>query len=391
MQVLRSAVFVDFDNVYLGLRNLDPAAAETFATKPSSWLDWLTSGRADATHRRFLMLVCYMNPNSFSRYRNCFTDSGFHVVDCPPLTASGKTSADMAMALDIMDTLAHPVRYDEFVIASADADFTHVVQRLRAHDRRTTLVTARQASAAYTSTCDVLIGPAQLLTALLPVRVEPVPVEMRAEDVERAVAAVRSAVAGQSPPLRLNTAAQRAQAAVPAVIPSRWAGAGSFSAFLRRFAPDLVIDTGPPGSVAAPIRATPVAPEPGATAMKVARATRTPALSAAAYARVFEELAGPWGEGSEAPIQLSKLVRDRTEAHGAAVSRTAANAVIRLLCSGYTYPQPSTAQSLAAAFLQAVLCRCENAGLTLSPAEIADLAVWIGAPVPATTAQAPAA
>jgi hypothetical protein len=130
----------------------------------------------------------------------------------------------------------------------------------------------------------------------------------------------------------------------------------------------------------------------GATAMKVVRATGAPALPTAAYTRVFEELAGPWGEGLEPPLHFGKLVRDRTAERGPAISRTAANAVIRhLVFSGYRYPQTSTAQDLATAFLDGILTRCGEAGLSLSPTEIADLAAWIGAPVPTGAVQAPAA
>src|SRR3954468_8948198 len=38
---LRSALFVDFDNIYLGLQREDPVAAEQFATDPGRWLLWL--------------------------------------------------------------------------------------------------------------------------------------------------------------------------------------------------------------------------------------------------------------------------------------------------------------------------------------------------------------
>ena len=38
---VRSALFVDFDNIYLGLQREDPNAAEQFATNPSHWLHWL--------------------------------------------------------------------------------------------------------------------------------------------------------------------------------------------------------------------------------------------------------------------------------------------------------------------------------------------------------------
>ena len=40
----RCAMFVDFDNVYIGLRRLDPDAAEAFATDPGHWLAALESG-----------------------------------------------------------------------------------------------------------------------------------------------------------------------------------------------------------------------------------------------------------------------------------------------------------------------------------------------------------
>ena len=38
---VRSALFVDFDNVYIGLKKLDSAAAERFAKNPQRWLAWL--------------------------------------------------------------------------------------------------------------------------------------------------------------------------------------------------------------------------------------------------------------------------------------------------------------------------------------------------------------
>ena len=34
---LRCALFVDFDNVYIGLQRLDPSAAEAFASAPTHW------------------------------------------------------------------------------------------------------------------------------------------------------------------------------------------------------------------------------------------------------------------------------------------------------------------------------------------------------------------
>lgn len=53
---LRAAMFVDFDNVYTGLRALDPAAAERFATDPGQWLRAITEAdQANGKLARFLI------------------------------------------------------------------------------------------------------------------------------------------------------------------------------------------------------------------------------------------------------------------------------------------------------------------------------------------------
>jgi len=157
---LRSALFVDFDNVYIGLARLDPAAAEAFATDPGHWLSELGQGSdvdGDLT-RRFLVRACYLNPSVYSRFRPNFTRAGFQVVDCPSLTQQGKSSADINLVLDAVDALAATTRYDEFVIVSADADFTPLAQRCRADDRRVTIITASPAASAYRSVADTVIG-----------------------------------------------------------------------------------------------------------------------------------------------------------------------------------------------------------------------------------------
>jgi hypothetical protein len=60
---LRSALFLDFDNIYLGLRRLDEKAADAFATTPETWLTWLESGpgATSALSRRFLIRNVYLN------------------------------------------------------------------------------------------------------------------------------------------------------------------------------------------------------------------------------------------------------------------------------------------------------------------------------------------
>jgi hypothetical protein len=160
---MKSALFVDFDNVYSQLRQLQPDAAERFARHPSEWIGWLTGSLAlpephgEAQKRRLLVRRCYLNPNWYQTYRHAFLRAGFEIVDCPPVTSQGKTSTDIHMVLDVVDLLQHQTHYDEFIVFSADADFTPLLRKLRRFDRRTTVLAIGFPSAAYQASADLLI------------------------------------------------------------------------------------------------------------------------------------------------------------------------------------------------------------------------------------------
>lgn len=184
---LRSALFVDFDNVFSALCLQDPDAAEAFILEPRRWLEWIT--RYDAAHsgqdaaeaglrRRILVRRCYLNPNGslvlpngervfFGSFRNNLVQAGFQVVDCPPLTRGGKTSADIVLVMDVLDALHHATRFEQFILLSSDADFTPVLQRLRAHDRRTLVVAIGNAAEAYRAAADAVISSAAFIGGAL--------------------------------------------------------------------------------------------------------------------------------------------------------------------------------------------------------------------------------
>lgn len=161
---LKSALFVDFDNIFIGLKQDNLRAAEEFGHNVRRWLTWIETKMAVLKDengndgvRDILVRRCYGNPETFAPYRAWFTRSGFSVVDCPALTASGKNSADIVMVMDVLDVLNHPTRFDEFIIMSADADFTPLLLRLRMHDRRTVAIVAGNAAAAYKASCDLVV------------------------------------------------------------------------------------------------------------------------------------------------------------------------------------------------------------------------------------------
>ena len=183
-----SAVFVDYDNIYLSLKRKSEEAAKRFAKDASGWLRGIETGRLiTATNapvqrqpRRIVMNRCYGNPvprrntndnstdmNSFPFVRHHFLRAGFEVIDCPPLTAQLKNSSDIRMVMDIRDYLTHDTYFDEFIILSGDADFTPVLHRLRAHARRTVIFANDFTAAPYTAISDGEVRESDLIALIL--------------------------------------------------------------------------------------------------------------------------------------------------------------------------------------------------------------------------------
>jgi hypothetical protein len=275
-----SAVFVDYDNIYMSLKRKSEEAAKRFAKESTRWLREIESGSLitptnasfGSAPRRIVMNRCYGNPvprrnahdnstdmSSFPFVRHHFLRAGFEVIDCPPLTAQLKNSADIRMVMDIRDLLLHDTYFDEFIILSGDADFTPVLIRLRAHARRTVVFANDFTAAPYTAICDGEVREAALIELILageaPVaaREEPASAaaaakgkieEARREILAEVIAGVRASAA----PVPLEALADRALRALghERTIATGWAGAGSFSELLRRSLPDDIKLTGEP-------------------------------------------------------------------------------------------------------------------------------------------------
>ncbi len=93
------------------------------------------------------------------------TDAGFEVVDCPRLSHT-KNGADIRLVIDAVEALRADVRYEEFVIASGDSDMTPLIMRLRASDRRITLLSPSDSAVVLGAVADRLIGGEDLLDLL---------------------------------------------------------------------------------------------------------------------------------------------------------------------------------------------------------------------------------
>jgi hypothetical protein len=369
-----TAVFVDYDNIYLSLKRRNEEAAKRFAKDAALWIREIESGRLlTPTNgpridgpRRLVLNRCYGNPvprrnthdnstdmNSFPFVRHHFLRAGFEVIDCPPLTAQLKNSSDIRMVMDVRDYLTHETHFDEFVILSGDADFTPVLHRLRAHARHTVIFANDYTAAPYTAICDGEVRETDLMGLLLDGRLpgkndQPAitteldgPLKLRHEIADVVASAVRAA----GGPVPLETLAQRTTRALghDRTIGTSWAGAGSFLELLQRTLPEDIKLTDQPPYLAYDARRgltqTGPAPligqsaEPSRNQIAPARAKPAPAATVTSPL----EAAAP----ATAPIQRSPLPALGQRQPAAAFARAAPLA-------GAPQPAPAT-QTVAAA------------------------------------------
>jgi hypothetical protein len=283
-----SAVFVDYDNVYLSLRRKSEEAARRFAKDAMGWLKQIetgalitpTNGMALPGQRRMVMNRCYGNPvprrnpsdnstdmSSFPFVRHHFLRAGFEVIDCPPLTAQLKNSADIRMVMDLRDYLGHETHFDEFIILSGDADFTPVLHRLRAHARRTVIYATEYTAVPYTAISDGEVREIDLIAMLTDGRasIGDTPAETASAPAQPSLSAavptqslettrraildeVTAAVRSSNAPVPLEVLADRAVRMVghERTIGTGWAGAGGFLELLSQGLPNGLRLSGEP-------------------------------------------------------------------------------------------------------------------------------------------------
>jgi hypothetical protein len=245
-----SAIFLDFDNVFSSLFNQSKDAAHEFAASPARWLgafQGMKGTEVEETTHNFVIRRCYMNPagrilgsEPYSKFRQSFVRDGWEVIDTPPLTNQGKTSADTHIVMDVLDAVVQFPHVGEYLIMAADADYTPLVIRLRKHMKTTVIYAATAMSVAYRAACDSVIEEASMLDLLLgddeeeePV-ISPVTVDAKANP-DRVKDAVARYFAESEPGHRANLSSlgQMLMKQFPE-IQKGWAGYNSLSQMLKK-------------------------------------------------------------------------------------------------------------------------------------------------------------
>lgn len=393
----RTALYLDFDNVYSGLCRADRDVARRFAYDPGLLLNWLASGQDETGNfrRRFLVRDCYLNPQEYAWCRPQFVAAGFRVIDCPSLTQQGKSSADTHIVLDVVAALNHTTHYDEFIICSADADFSPLMTKLRRHDRRTVMIAAGPFATAYEAVCDTAIGPLQLVEALTPNPLSAGQAKdsqpqaatsptIPAVDLEAAMNAVREAVANAPAPIPGSSAAAAALKAVPNIAAAGWGGTGSFAAFIEHGLPELdLVRAQSGGWLLDPKRHSAAdIPVPSGAAddivARVCRIVRSQRFTSDQYAIMFLELVRA-SKTQPAIGRLAADVRDGAASRGVPLGRSAVNVIVSgLVYSGFNFRAENLdPRELAQNWRDYVVMRCRQAGTQLSLEDVAALDTWI--------------
>lgn len=351
---MKSALFVDFDNVYTQLRAVNPVAAERFARHPVDWLRWLTedleipSGHDPAARRRVLVRRCYLNPNWYRDYRSAFLRAGFEIVDCPPVTSQGKTSTDIHMVLDSIELLQHETRYDEFIVLSADADFTPVLRKLRRHDRRTTVLAVGFPSAAYQASADLMIDERQFMALALGLGDKPATDE--APGLPAPAPSKPTVRRSEPPPSQAATApATEPAASLPATDP--WAGHEAVLPLAR----------------------------------EVSQLTGAPLLAPPVVAAVLDALCADLARHSYEPTETARRVCAACQAQKPAVEVALRDVVFLLRgmqLNGHVFGRGmDDVPTLSQRLLNQMLFLCQREQLPLGPDELQAMRQWlVGAP-----------
>jgi hypothetical protein len=391
---IRAAMFVDFDNVYTGLQALDPQAAKRFAEDPKHWADALSAGGSGEDARRFLIRNCYLNPMVYSKYRTYWTRAGFRVIDCPSLTQRGKSSTDINLVLDAMDALSGNGGIEEFFIASADADFTSLIQRFRAADRMTTVIAAGAVAFAYREMADhvveshdfvaILNGTtAEAIHAVTSGKQQHVPAAAKAKTkaVSPAVREVLEFVRTAQGPVVGALVAHRALTSDPS-LKTDWGGFGKFGTWVAQIGQGVEYSPAQGGWVWDAKRfssedlPSESVVQPGIEE-QVTRVTDVPALSAAQFRQMFLAMAARLHEQPVNRKELARLVRDDCVAADQPVSRNAVNFVLQgLAYVNFQLNDEATAEGLAAAWTANVEELCRVALLEFDAAEKLAVRRW---------------
>jgi len=141
------ALFCDFENVALGVRDANYAAFDIKRVLERLLLKG-----------NIVVKKAYCDWDRYKEFKAAMHESGFELIEIPHVRQSGKNSADIRMVVDALDLCYTKEHVDTFVIISGDSDFSALVSKLRENNKVVIGVGVKNSTSdLLTSNCDEFI------------------------------------------------------------------------------------------------------------------------------------------------------------------------------------------------------------------------------------------
>jgi len=118
------AVFCDFENVALGVRDAKYAAFDIKKVLERLLLKG-----------NIVVKKAYCDWERYKEFKATMHEATFELIEIPHVRQSGKNSADIRMVVDALDLCYTKAHVDSFVIISGDSDFSALVSKLRENNK----------------------------------------------------------------------------------------------------------------------------------------------------------------------------------------------------------------------------------------------------------------
>jgi len=122
--ITNMAVFCDFENVALGVR--DARYSRFDIDKVLERL--LLKGS-------IVVKKAYCDWDRYKEFKAAMHEASFELIEIPHVRMSGKNSADIRMVVDALDLCYTKAHVDTFVVVSGDSDFSPLVSKLRENNK----------------------------------------------------------------------------------------------------------------------------------------------------------------------------------------------------------------------------------------------------------------
>src|SRR5262245_3456650 len=160
----RIAVFIDFENVAMGVRE----------SKYGNFNIDLVLKRL-VEKGKIMVKRAYSDWHRYAEFKRAFHQAAIELIDVPQTRYSGKNSADIRMVVDALDLSYQKQHIDTFVLVSGDSDFSPLVSKLRENGRYVIGMGVKQSSSdLLINNCDEfifyedLVRPATTVTVVDP-------------------------------------------------------------------------------------------------------------------------------------------------------------------------------------------------------------------------------